>query len=207
MAEDSQTPVELRRREWKTWHVAVTALIALLLGVGIGVAGGARDDQSLATGASGSTSTSEVPRTLATTTISTRQSTTTVTPTTIRSFPVGEQQIFRDGTKLTVYAYTESNLSARFSQPNAGYHWAAVDFQACAGSNQFSVNRLYLILSMPDNSRIQRDGTTTRAPDLSSADLPAGECVRGWLTYQVPDGSRPSTIIWDDPQRFAKWTV
>ena len=120
---------------------------------------------------------------------------------------MGEQQLFKDGTKLTVYTYTESNLSARFAQPSAGYHWAAVDFQACAGNIQLSVNRLYLILSMQDNSRIQRDGNTTRTPELTSADLPAGECVRGWLTYQVPDGSKPVTIIWDDPQRFAKWVL
>lgn len=74
-----------------------------------------------------------------------------------------------------------------------------IDVEGCAGptddtSGLRAINPFDFELQMPDHTRIQAD-VPVREPALNYVDLAlAGDCARGFITYQVPQGQRPIFI-------------
>jgi hypothetical protein len=101
-----------------------------------------------------------------------------------------------NGNSLTVYSYeqpaTGLNQFLQPQQPNDEF--AAIDVQGCAGTSAASLNPFDFNLQMPDNTR--REPTYGKDPALHSTDLTPGDCVRGWVTFEVPAGTRATSVVY-----------
>ena len=63
------------------------------------------------------------------------------------------------------------------------------------GGQAVSANSYNFQLQMPDNTR--RQPAYGKEPALSYTNLNPDDCVRGWITYEVPAGVRPVYIVFD----------
>ena len=113
--------------------------------------------------------------------------------------------------KVTVYAYRSPVTSNnRFTQPEAGFTFAAVEVQQCAGpsGDRFGPNRFDWELAMPDNSRLDPAFSTVVEPELGSSPLGPGDCIRGWISFEVPTGTTPRHVVYNEVTTgAAKWRV
>jgi hypothetical protein len=69
-------------------------------------------------------------------------------------------------------------------------------------------NPFFFALQMPDNTRLQPKVPVSE-PALKAAALSAGECLRGDITFEVPQGQTPSyaLITNSQTQKSAKWAI
>jgi hypothetical protein len=161
--------------------------------------------------ASGSKNSSSVPTRLS----SPRQTPTTVpagTMTTVAgnsTFKVGEKVKTALGNTITVYSYVQPVPPPQNAPPlPRKREYAAADIEFCltgTTSDVFGttvplaaatipVNSYDFELQMPDNSRVHPT-IPVKDPDLNLTTLSHGECVRGWVSWQVRTGVRPRWII------------
>ncbi len=125
---------------------------------------------------------------------------------------VGEGVTFSSGAKVTVYSYSSPVQSNNeFSKPEAGTQFAAIDVEGCAGSqsgDENSLNPYYFSLQMPDNTRM-RPTASVAEPALPLTNLLPGGCVRGLVTFQVPQGQGPSHVHFEQPfpKEVAEWSI
>ena len=164
------------------------------------------------------TSTTERPNTVrdeAIRSAATAPSTTraTLPPTTVRpaDYPLGTTLTVTPGDhKITVYTYRGSVTSDnRFIQPKAGFNFSSIDVQHCAGpgGDRFGLNRFDWELAMPDNTRL-RAGSNVTEPQLASSPLAGGDCIRGWVSFEVPISGTPSHVVYNSVSTgAAKWRV
>jgi hypothetical protein len=75
----------------------------------------------------------------------------------------------------------------------AGKHFAAADLEFCAEEVN-DINPFYFDLEMPDHTRI-KSYSGIKDPALNHANLQPGECVRGWVSYAVPNGQEPVSLV------------
>jgi hypothetical protein len=71
-------------------------------------------------------------------------------------------------------------------------------------SNQMSFNPYFFALQMPDNTRVQPTVGVVK-PALNAAELPLGECLRGNVSFEVPQGQTPSYVLLTNPP--TKWAI
>ena len=129
---------------------------------------------------------------------------------------IGETATLRYADTSTVYSYVSPAQSANeFRQPKAGYQFAVIDVETCAGSvevtdptgsTQLNINPFQFSLQMPDNTRIQPNLFAAPEPTLPSANLSAGDCVRGNVSFEVPQGQTP-TFVLQEAVPPAKWAI
>jgi hypothetical protein len=43
----------------------------------------------------------------------------------------------------------------------------------------------------------RRDATIARRPEIAAGEVLVGSPVRGWLTFEVPAGARPTGLVWE----------
>jgi hypothetical protein len=106
----------------------------------------------------------------------------------------------------TVFGYSEQ-VAPSAAPPSAGHMWAAADVQACAlpGSVfQVTVSDAPWSLRFADGTVVnvsQADDPQFPQPRYPSTPtaLQSGECLRGWLIFQVPTGN-PPTVVRYTPQ-------
>jgi hypothetical protein len=106
----------------------------------------------------------------------------------------------------TVFNYVEP-VAPSAAPPSAGHDWAAVDVQACAlpGSVfQVTVSQAPWSLRFSDGTAAvpsNVDGAQFPQPRYPStpSTLQSGECLRGWLVFEVPTG-RPPIVVRYSPQ-------
>ena len=133
-----------------------------------------------------------------------------------QEFRLGETATFRYEDTTTVYSYVSPDQSANeFIQPKAGNQFAVIDVEICAGSGegigpsgntQLSINPFQFSLQIPDNTRIEPTLLASPEPALPAANLSAGECVRGNLGFEVPQGQTP-TFVLQEGTPSAKWAI
>ncbi len=198
-------------RSWKTWQLVTASVIALVIGVAAGSAGSSTDDDKNnaseetreSSDLSSETTTDDVDD--ATTTeqaTKTEPATTTTRPaptTTLpkpKTFKVGDKIDYENGASIQVFVYEQPVAGAVFD-PEPGNEYAVIDVEVCAGSEEVSYNTFGFVLIAADNRRYDAS-FGAREPTLGSGDLPAGSgCVRGWVSFEVPQGQRPTTLLWD----------
>jgi Domain of unknown function (DUF4352) len=101
------------------------------------------------------------------------------------------------GGKVTVYSYEQPATGiAQYVTPQApGNEFSAVDAEICAtGTAGLSAGPYDFGLHYPDNT--ERQPSYGKQPDLTSRQLGAGDCARGWVTFEVPRGQRPSLVTY-----------
>lgn len=126
-------------------------------------------------------------------------------------YPLGSTLTVTPGDhKITVYTYRSPVSSDnRFIQPKSGFVFASVDIQHCAGptGDRLGPNRFDWELAMPDNTRL-RPGSTVVEPQLGASPLGPNDCIRGWVSFEVPSGSTPRHVVYNEvTSGGAKWRV
>ena len=122
---------------------------------------------------------------------------------------VGETATLANGAKVIVYSYKPSvPPSNQFSKPESGSEFSVIDVGACAGNAATSINPYSFALQMPDNSRLDPAFVSAVEPRLNLTNLSAGDCVRGYVTFETPQGQTPSFVLFEQPLAPAvKWAV
>ena len=189
-------------------RLVVLALALLLAGCG---------DPTITREAAEQTSTTERPNTVqqeaqrsaATAPTTTRPAPTTTAPP-VTEGPLGTTFTVNPGNRrITAYTFRAAVESGnRFTTPKAGMAFAAAEVQECAGpaGEQFSPNRFDFELAMADNTRV-RAGIEIVAPQLAPSPLLAGDCIRGWVSFEVPASGTVTHVVYSAGNARAKWRV
>lgn len=120
---------------------------------------------------------------------------------------VGDTALTESGNQITVHSF-EDVPPTDVWQPEPGFEFVAADVEGCANVNAesaASLNPYDFQLQMPDNTRLDSD-VGVREPPLNDTTLPPGECVRGYVTYQVPEGETPTDVIFTGSS-IIEWAV
>ncbi|MGE0227808.1 MAG: DUF4352 domain-containing protein [Dehalococcoidia bacterium] len=126
-------------------------------------------------------------------------------------FFVGDTVVTAAGNKLTVYEYLPDVQSDnQFITPDPGMAYVAFDVEGCSNVEVASLNPFDFRVQMGDNTR-HEPSIAVREPALHSTNLLRGDCVRGWVTFEIPAGETPKTINYESSSggRVAviKWNV
>lgn len=120
---------------------------------------------------------------------------------------VGDAAVTASGNEITIHSF-EYVPADEFYQPEPGFRFAAVDVEGCADPDSATaadLNPYDFNLQMPDNTRLDGD-YYVREPVLNATTILPGDCVRGWVTYQVPEGTTPANVIFTGSS-IVKWAV
>jgi hypothetical protein len=162
---------------------------------------------ALALGACGSTAGPNQPAALSTPTTGRPSTTTTAAPaasggsTTSSTSPpgpplrIGENGTTRDGNTIRVLSYQQP-VAGTVLEAGAGQEFAAVEAEVCAGRR--SVPRVSpdsFKVELTDGSRRGRIYFGPKEPQLADTSLPTGQCARGWISFEVPEGKRPAFVV------------
>lgn len=116
------------------------------------------------------------------------------------------------GNSAIAHAYKQPfSAPDRVDLLDAGNEFASVDVEVCAGANTTNAVTTPDLwqLEMPDNRRPKplTYALPIRDPEFPNGPLAAGECVRGWVTFQAPKGVRASDVVLASTNPAGKWTV
>ena len=112
--------------------------------------------------------------------VAARPSTSTSTSTTTTTDPgptpllIGEGAPTRDGNVVKVVTYQQP-VPAGAIEPDPGMEYGAIE--------------------VPDGTRRGRSRFGPREPALAEASLEPDECVRGWVSFEVPTNERPVNVV------------
>lgn len=125
------------------------------------------------------------------------------------SVKVGETATFEDSSTLTVHSLQPFQATNQFNQPKPGNRHVAADVEGCAGpKRQSAMNPFFFQIQLSDNTRESAGATFGGAePQLDHVDLLDSDCVRGWVTFEIPNDKDPTYITFSDFQRSAKFKV
>jgi hypothetical protein len=112
------------------------------------------------------------------------------------------------------YAYKQPVAAGAARPATDGYTWGAIDIKVCiVGGTDATVD-------IDGTNWVLRyaDDTTAQPSNIEYNQFPAprypyfgqvakGSCVRGWLTFAVPPGSRPVTVEYQPRSGIVDWSV
>lgn len=180
---------------------------ALFVALALGLAGCEADTQIAQTGSTNTTAppSTPAPFTSTPTTPTTRATTTT---TGVTEGPLGTTFTVSPGDrKITAYTFRSPvTASNSYTKPKDGFTFAAVEVQECAGpaGEKFTPNRFDFELALTDNTRV-RAAVEVMSPQMASSPLLAGDCIRGWVSFEVPTGGTVRHIVYSVGNASAKW--
>ena len=127
----------------------------------------------------------------------------------------GQSVRLLDTVSTTVYAYRQPSVTGGPGAGPAGYTWGSADVQVCtldSAKQTVTVDWKTWGLHYADNSlavaaEANNDAFPRPEYPFTSRTLPAGTCVRGWITFSAPGGQRPTTIDYTPHGADARWTV
>lgn len=108
---------------------------------------------------------------------------------------IGDPATTANGNTITVYSY---EAPATIFDPPPGKVLAAIDVEGCTRPDlegTVTIGPIDFQLQMPDNTR--RDPFSLKEPALHETALAAGDCVRGFMTFEVPEGVTPLFVIFN----------
>lgn len=91
-------------------------------------------------------------------------------------------------------------------EADAGREFAAIEAEVCAGRRSARVTPARFALEMADGSRRARSYFGPKQPELPEAQVVAKQCVRGWVSFEVPEGERPSYVVFDGSS-LGRWST
>ena len=99
--------------------------------------------------------------------------------------------------KLTIHSY-EAPVQTDVGTIDPDNVFAVIDVEGCVNQRRSGVITLYtsaFTLEMPDGS--ERPPTlTAKEPALTDTPVQAGDCIRGFLTFEIPPDARPSFVVY-----------
>ena len=85
-------------------------------------------------------------------------------------------------------------------QPREGFTFAVIEVEGCVSSAPGGLVTIYandVHLQLPDGTQLSPT-RSAREPALQPiTNVQAGECARGFLTYGIPDGSDPTSVVYE----------
>lgn len=119
--------------------------------------------------------------------------------------PVGTT-IRGDGSIVRVNSVTANAPGDDFFEPDPGNTITAIDVEACAGPDGFAANAFYWSAYLADNTAAEN---FLFADDFESLRLAPGGCIRGTITYEVPDGNPVTSVVLTNLtfDEIGRWTV
>lgn len=108
---------------------------------------------------------------------------------------IGEGTTTRDGNVVKVVSYHQP-VPAGAVEPDPGMEYGAVEVEICAGRRGAPrVTPDGFSVELPDGTRRGRSRFGPREPALAEANLGPDECVRGWVSFEVPANERPVHVV------------
>lgn len=108
---------------------------------------------------------------------------------------IGEGAPTRDGNVVKVVTYHQP-VPAGAIEPDPGMEYGAIEVEICAGRRGAPrVTPDGFSVELPDGTRRGRSRFGPREPALAEASLGPGECVRGWVSFEVPTNERPVHVV------------
>jgi hypothetical protein len=146
-----------------------------------------------------------------TTTGPTTTTTEATTTTTVSNFKVGDVVTTKAGNRITLHAWTfPAQAGNPYTTASAGTAYGAADVEGCAaaGGSGGTFGPFDFQIQMADNTRLQPTYGGP-GPMLNSTTLAAGDCVRGWISYNVPVGGHPAFLVYGQAfgSESIKWAL
>jgi hypothetical protein len=120
----------------------------------------------------------------------------------------GDRSQVVSGVRVTLQTFElPASGTTAGATPRAGTVFAAADIEACSSADAASpiVAAGRFRLELPDGTRIPA-GTAAKSPALPAAIIPKGKCVRGWTSYEVPQGKRAAFLVYAGTSEL-RWTL
>ncbi len=114
---------------------------------------------------------------------------------------------------VTLHAYRQVVTSRRASETApAGSAVTAIDVEICNRSDgTLAVRHGQFFIATPDQSLVFPATYVAPRPQLTSKPLARHRCVRGWVSYFVPPGTRATLAIYQAGAMFTntlhQWTI
>lgn len=131
---------------------------------------------------------------------------TTTTTAGPEEFHVGDTAEFDSGVRVVLYSIYDG-IKHELWEADPGTRFMAIDVEGCAGPEAAHFNPMDFEFQMADNTRLEPT-IGVREPALDYADVLPGDCLRGWVTFQVPNGSGPAAVMYEGagyPRPIVKW--
>lgn len=124
-------------------------------------------------------------------------------------FAIGDRVETGLGNFVTLHAYQQPIPPGEYWTPARGQEFAAADVEFCLGSaeGQTAIGPADFELQMGDNTR-RAGAIAAREPALHYTEIGGpGDCVRGWVTYEVPAGERPAFLLLLNTDPLIRFTL
>lgn len=104
---------------------------------------------------------------------------------------------------VTVLGYKQNvpaSVSADDEYGTSGYVWSALEIKTCSVEGTFLATVEPWTLSYKDGVRVEPSSSVY--DDFAQPEFPfetkltTGECVKGYITYAVPGGENPETVVY-----------
>lgn len=119
---------------------------------------------------------------------------------------LGQRHDTSEGNAVHVHAYQQP-LPPKDLEPDPGKEFAAVEVEICAGPRSAPrATPESFALELPDGARQGRSFFGPKEPALAATRLAARACVRGWVNFEVPKGTRASHVVFEGSSS-ARWAV
>jgi hypothetical protein len=102
-------------------------------------------------------------------------------------------------------------------EPNPGYEFSQIEVEFCylgevrvsgGGSLEGADIAFAFELQMADHTRIAPDNLAYRGDELQQIGVvPQGDCARGWIVYQTPQGERPAFVLFAAKPHVLRWEL
>jgi hypothetical protein len=115
--------------------------------------------------------------------------------------------------KVTLHAYRQPVTGDRSVETMPVGQEAAINVEACNRTTSTqTVGTYQFFLETPDGHFVVPAKTIARPrPQLRSTPVDARACARGWLSYQLPTGTRAAFVVFQAGAMFTatlhRWTV
>jgi hypothetical protein len=77
--------------------------------------------------------------------------------------------------------------------------YAAAEVEVCARKQRLEAAPFWSLRFSDNTEAIDGFAQSVREPRLSGFDLTPGDCLRGWVSFEVPAGARPVRLGYTPP--------
>lgn len=139
---------------------------------------------------------------------------TTEAPSTSTVHKIGETGTTSGGTKVTLFAWQWPAQPSSSLGPSAGNQFGAADVQVCqsphpssGAQREFPFGPTDFEVQLASNRRVSATFGGPQ-PGLNTTTLAPSECVRGWVTFSIPQTEDPSDLLWNPlGTSLLKWSL